>query len=445
VSPTPDVLPDQPENTTVGNYFVANYPPFSFWKKERRHEPLEVLEQKPREGTPLGVYLHIPFCRKRCHFCYFRVYTGHDATKDRVSRYVDGILREVNLYGGKPLLAKRCPRYVYFGGGTPSILRPDEMTRLVHGLQTQLPWEDVEEVTFECEPGTLDQPKLETLRELGITRISLGIENFNDAVLQANNRSHLGHHALRAYEWLRDLKFPQINIDLIAGMINETEENWEDCIRKTIELEPDCVTIYQMEVTFNSMIYKQMSDRGEIVAPVADWPTKRAWVSRAFDALEKAGYSVTSATTAVKDPDNYRFLYRDYLWRGADMVSLGVSSFGHFSGTHYQNEANIKPYLERVERDELPIYRALTMTDDEKLLRELILQLKLGHLDKQYFADKFDTDILSRFAGPLEQLERKGLLNHVPQGIELTRDGLLQIDAMLPAFFLPQHRGARYT
>ncbi len=143
-------------------------------------------------------------------------------------------------------------------------------------------------------------------------------------------------------------------------------------------------------------------------APVADWPTKRAWVRYAFEQLERAGYTVTSGCTAVKDPDQYRFLYRDYLWRGADMVSLGVSSFGHFGGTHYQNEQHMAPYLRRVESGQLPLYRALTMTEEEKLLREAILQLKLGYLDREYFRQKFATNILDHFAEPLGRLERAG-------------------------------------
>jgi len=435
-----EAIPRRGEETTVGSYFVANYPPFDFWRRENCDEALDALDRPPTPGTPLGLYVHIPFCRQRCHFCYFRVYTGEDAGHEHVDKYVDTLLEEVEMYGARPLVAGRKPRFVYFGGGTPSFLRPELMTRLIRGIGDYLPWDDVEEVTFECEPGTLHRRKLQTLRELGITRVSLGVENFDDAILKANNRGHLEAHVYRAYDWVRELGFPQVNIDLIAGMINETDENWKDCVRKTIELAPDCVTVYQMEITRNSVIYKGMKRRGEIVAPVADWPTKREWVRYAFERLDEAGYTVTSGYTAVKDPDRYRFLYRDYLWRGADMVALGVSSFGEFGGTHYQNEAHMRPYQARVDRGEFPFYRALTMNEEEKLLREVILQMKLGGLDKEYFRQKFATNVLERFAGPLEELERQGYAEIGPEGVELTRDGLLRVDALLYHFFLPQHQ-----
>src|SRR5204863_4397552 len=104
----------------------------------------------------------------------------------------------------------------------------------------------------------------------------------------------------------------------IAGMVEETEPNWRECVRKTIEMAPDSVTIYEMEIPYNTTIYKQMKAEGKLVAPVADWDTKRAWVNYAFAELEKVGYTVASAYTAVKDKAKTKFVYRDRLWEGAD-------------------------------------------------------------------------------------------------------------------------------
>jgi len=433
------------QETTVGNYFVANYPPFSFWKPEYRGEVLAALEQAPRPGVPLGVYVHLPFCRKRCHFCYFRVYTGRDAKPDRVSRYIEALLGEFAMYARRPLLAGRRPRFVYFGGGTPSFLSPARLRQLVAGMKSLLPWDEAEEVTFECEPGTLDREKLETIHELGVTRLSLGVEHFDDEILRANGRAHLSGEIDRAYRYARSIGFEQINIDLIAGMLNDTQASWRECVRRAVRLGPDCVTVYQMEIPFNTTIYRQMQEQGAIAAPVADWPTKRAWARYAFEQFERAGYTVTSAYTAVKDPATYRFLYRDYLWRGADMVSLGVASFGHFGGVHYQNEKDLAPYVDRIAGGELPIHRALAMNDEEKLVRELILQLKLGRLSRGYFRQKFGTDIVERFSPGFEKLMRAGHISIDADWVELKRESLLQVDPLLGEFFLPRHRGARYT
>src|ERR1700758_1889294 len=134
--------------TAVGNYFVANYPPFSFWKPDRVPDVEAALNRSPREGVPLGVYLHIPFCRKRCHFCYFKVYTDKDSAAIR--GYIDAALKELSLYAAKPVIGGRKANCVYFGGGTPSYLSVDQLTHLTDSMKKLISWDEAEEVTFEC-------------------------------------------------------------------------------------------------------------------------------------------------------------------------------------------------------------------------------------------------------------------------------------------------------
>lgn len=431
------------KDTTVGNYFVSNYPPFSFWKKEGVDDYRQAIERAPNPETPLGLYLHIPFCRKRCHFCYFRVYTDKNASA--INGYLKAAAKELELYRQQPFIGDRKLDFIYFGGGTPSYLSVDQLTKLTDDLKETLPWDDAREVTFECEPGTLTPQKLKAIREIGVTRLSLGIENFDDHILEINGRAHRSRESERSFGYARELGFPQINIDLIAGMVEETEDNWKRCIEKTLELSPDSVTAYQMEVPYNTTIYKEMREEGKLIAPVADWETKRRWVNDAFSALEAEGYTVGSAYTAVKDKSKTNFVYRDQLWAGADLLALGVASFGHIGGTHYQNKHDFEPYVNDLLDGNLPVYRGLTPSNDERLIREFILQLKLGRVSCQYFNEKFDTDVLKRFAEPLEQIKNWGFLKVDGDQILLSRDGLLQVDRLLHEFFLPEHRNVRYA
>jgi len=427
----------------VGNYFVSNYPPYSFWRPEHVGELEAAMERPPFEGNHLGVYVHIPFCRKRCHFCYFKVYTDKDSSAIR--RYLDALLAEMRIHGGKPFVGGRRPSFVYFGGGTPSYLSVDQLRHLTEGMKAVLPWDEVEEVTFECEPGTLTDHKLKAIRELGVTRLSLGVENFDDRVLEVNGRAHHGKEIERAYAFAREIGFPQINIDLIAGMLEETEENWRACVQRTLELAPDSVTIYEMEIPYNTTIYQRMKADGKLVAPVADWQTKRRWVDSAFRELEKAGYTVASAYTAVRDKAATRFLYRDRLWAGADLLSLGVASFGHIGGTHYQNHHDFDPYVAAVNSGKLPVYRALTPSTEERFIREFVLQLKLGRVAYGYFRDKFGVDPGRRFSEALDRLKDWGMVVPGADEVVVQRQGLLQIDRLLQEFFLPEHRNARYA
>ncbi len=230
-------------------------------------------------------------------------------------------------------------------------------------------------------------------------------------------------------------------------MLGETEENWQDCIRKTLALDPDSVTIYQMELPFNTTISSDIiKQTGQFEDTVATWATKRRWVKEAFAALEAAGYTVGSAYTAVKDPSRTRFIYRDRLWQGADLAPLGVASFGHINGVHLQNLDKWEDYSAAIAAGEIPLGRAYHPSDEERMIREFVLQLKKGALAPSYFREKYSVDPLVRFRDGLQVLDKSGYLaSATDDRIALTRDGLMRVDVLLPNFFLPAHAGIRYT
>jgi oxygen-independent coproporphyrinogen-3 oxidase len=227
-------------------------------------------------------------------------------------------------------------------------------------------------------------------------------------------------------------------------MVGETWDNWKDSVRRTLELAPDSVTIYQMELPFNTVYSRDMLGR-HVESPVADWPTKRAWVDHAFEQLGAAGYSVSSAYTLVKDQSKVNFSYRDNLWHGSDMLATGVASFGHASGVHYQNEAEWAGYVGALDQGRLPLARGMVPTPHQLLVREMILQLKTGTLDVDYFRDKFGVDIIDHWRDQWQGFRDEGYLEFDERHVHLTRAGLLRADGLLPAFFEPEHRGVRYT
>lgn len=428
--------------TEVGNYFVSNYPPFSQWKPEFIGDAIAALDQAPRVEDPLGLYIHIPFCRKRCKFCYYKVYIDKNASEIEI--YLDALIKENELYSRTHALQGRQLRFVYFGGGTPSYVSEKQLHYLVDGLNRHVSWANAEEVTFECEPGTLNKAKLEVLKEVGVTRLSLGVEHFDDAVLEVNGRAHLSPEIYRAYEWAREVNFPQINIDLISGMVGETEEKWRDTVQRAIELEADSVTIYQMELPYNTIISQEILKEGA-ASPIADWPTKRRWLNYAFEQFEKHDYRVVSATTVATTKKPGRFVYTSALWRGGDMLGLGVSSFSHFGGVNYQNVHNFEEYVRVLETDQLPILRAVSLTPKQRLIREMVLQLKTGRLNTGYFLRKFGVDIWEEFRPVYQRLAQDNLLERDSETIRLTRHGLLEVDQLLPEFFEPELRTVRYA
>lgn len=439
----PNPIPgEDARKTEVGSVFISNYPPFSFWNEAALGELAARLEQPPREGVPLGLYLHVPFCRKRCKFCYFRVYTDKNA--DDVQRYLDAMAREVELWSEKPAIAGRPVEFIYVGGGTPSYIAVKHLEALVARIDAVLPWKHAREIAFECEPGTLTESKVHAIRGIGVTRLSLGIENFDDEILRENGRAHVTTEIDRCLPWIRAAGFAQLNVDLIAGMVGERWESWKETVERTLEIDPDSITIYQMELPFNTVYSKAVLD-GAMEAPVADWQTKRAWHDYAIDRFCAAGYEVSSGYTLVKKEQKTHFLYRDALWEGADLLAAGVASFGHLSGMHYQNQSAWKPYLDALDAGRLPLARAFATSERDRLTRETILQLKRGWLATERLRAKFGVDVRELFASAFAELEAHGMLTLHGERVELTRKGLLQVDALLPEFYEEKYRGARYT
>ena len=431
------------KETQVGSVFVSNYPPYSFWQDEHNPQVVDMLNvaDPSARRAPLGLYLHIPFCRKRCKFCYFRVYTDRNSSEIRV--YLDALAREVEYYAGLPRIAGRSLQFVYFGGGTPSYISVKHLKALVDRLKAVMTWDGAEEVAFECEPGTLSRPKVEAIREIGVTRLSLGLENLNDGILRENGRAHVGKEIYEAMGWVKSQEFAQVNVDLISGMVGETWKTWKETVQGTIDLDPDSVTIYQMELPFNTTYSRSILDGSRL--SVADWETKRAWHDHAIDAFEAAGYETSSAYTLVKKGRLKRFVYRDALWRSADLIGAGVASFSHVGGIHFQNHTQWDPYVEACVEGRLPLNRSFVPTEEERMVREMILQLKLGRIETAYFQDKFGLDILRQFGDVYQKLREYGMLDFDSQSITLSRNGLLRVDQLLPEFYDEKYRNSRYT
>ena len=443
IKPEPATAGIESQQTTVGSVFVSNYPPYSAWNEAALPEVYRALADKQHSDATLGLYLHIPFCRKRCKFCYFRVYT--DKNSKEIGIYLNALAKEVEIYSEQPAIAGRPLTFVYFGGGTPSYISVNHLTTLVDRIQHVMPWDDVEEVAFECEPGTLTQKKLEAIKAIGVTRLSLGVENLNDEILAENGRAHLSKEVYRIDPWIKALTFDQVNIDLISGMIGETWESWKKTVQKTIELDPDSITVYQLELPFNTVYSKDIL--GGDALPVADWKLKREWHQYAFEQFAHAGYVQSSAYTVRKKDKPCQFVYRDAVWQGSDMIGTGVASFSHLSGIHFQNAPSWGDYLGNLAEDKLSFYRALKPTAAEKLTREMILQLKLGKINPSYFQNKFNADILTLYADAYERLQNDGMLrvNVASDEIQLTQRGSLRVDSLLPAFYAPEYQNTRYT
>lgn len=433
---------DAPE-PSAGNYFVSSYPPFSCWSREQLGAVEQALVQ-PRlanSEAPLGLYVHVPFCAERCHYCYYRSYAK--PTHDQTDHYIDTLLTELAGYAQSPAVAGRPLDFVYFGGGTPSLLAPPQIQRLFDGLKRVFPMDQTSEVCFECAPQSATDERLRILRDAGVTRISLGVQQLDDDVLAQSGRIHRVEHVERAWSRIEPLGFPIVNLDLMVGLVGETDESFFRSLDRIIAMGPMSVTIYLLEIPANTPLYHALQENRIEQLP-AGWNVKRDRLRRGFERLEQCGYSIRSAYAAVRDVERGRFVYQEAQYRGADLLAAGVSSFGYFDGVHYQNQASLERYLHSISECGHARIRAYRLSAEERMVREFILQLKLGGASASEFRDKFGVDLSEQFAAPLKECAQRAWLSHDEQGVRLTREGLLRVDRLLPAFYLPQHQDKTY-
>jgi len=425
----------------AGNYFVATYPPFSSWDDSGVDRLRHRLGESRAASAPLGFYLHVPFCIKRCRYCY---YLSHDDRPTLVERYLESLERELDLWTAAPALSECEPSFAYVGGGTPSLLSARRIRRLLGGFRDRVSCAALREMTFECAPRSVTTAKLEALHEMGVTRISLGVQQLDDQVLRMSGRVHRVRDVMRAWDAIAWTGFEIVNVDLMVGLPGETDASFASSLDRTIEMGPDSVTIYQLEIPHNTPLYRAVHDGSE-PSGLAGWEVKRARLASGLARLEASGYTVRSAYAAVRDPERHRFLYQDAQYGGANLIGLGASAFSYLDGIHVQNHCRLEDYLDAVERSDLPLHRGRALTDEERLVREFVLQLKLGGVEAEPLRRKYRIDPIRKLAELLSRFADDGWLRFDADVVTLTREGLLRVDRLLPAFYLPEHRGARYS
>ncbi|MDB6058248.1 MAG: Coproporphyrinogen dehydrogenase, partial [Verrucomicrobiales bacterium] len=378
--------------------------------------------------------------------CHYLSYAGQ--TSGTINSYQETLVGEMARYSQRVAINSRPVRFVYFGGGTPSLLTPEQVRFLFSGLQSCQPWTDVEEVTFECAPRSVRPELLKTLKQSGVTRLSMGVQSFSDGLLKLNGRIHETNDVFRAYDLIRKAKFKWVNIDLMVGLMGEMPAQWCEAVHQAIQLQPDSVTVYQTEIPHNTKIYRDM-EAGAAAAPLTTWNVKRTRLYYAFRELERAGYTIVNGYMAVKNPKKHQFVYADHVWHGGDMIGLGVASFGYINGFHYQNKVTLEDYVLTLGRQQLPIKRSYFLSDVDRIVREFVLQLKFGVLSTRYFDEKFNADVLEMFSEPLAKLKKRGFLviteNELGPVVQLTRAGLLCVDRWLPEFYQAEFKDVRYA
>lgn len=413
--------------------FIAGYPPFEYLELEKADQ----IFKKPR----FGLYLHLPYCRKRCTFCFYKVYTNRNALP--MEHYLDALHKEIDYYAARPEIRRRTVNTIYFGGGTPTTLSVEQMNALGAKLRESFDFAPDLEWTVEGEPATLDPDKARTLRELGVTRLSIGVQSFNEALLDRNGRSHGVQHAFNAVEMARANAFPVINIDLMSGMIDETPETWDNSLDTLLNIRPEHVSIYRMEVYKNTLLYAAGFTGPGVGGIPTDEQELVQW-NRAVERLEGAGYTQVAGHAFILKPEHNHW-HRVDMWSTGELLGMGVSSFSYMNGTVFQNSSKWDEYVAAAREGRGAVKRSVKLTSRGIMAREMVLGLKLFKVDRPAFKERHGFDIVELYGPRLTQLEEEGLLEVREDAIELTSRGRLYSDMICALFYLPEHNDKRFA
>lgn len=365
----------------------------------------------------IGVYIHIPFCKKKCSYCDFLSFLL--PCQDRVADYVLGLKKELGLWADR--LQRPQAISVYIGGGTPSILDLsflEEISRAVYKYFSPGP---ECEFTLEANPGTLSRSKLEGISALGINRLSLGVQAMDDNLLREMGRIHNCKDVREAVFLARQAGIGNISVDLMNGLPGQTLEDWKDTLEKTINLQPEHISAYGLTIEANT-VWGERHARGELTLPGEDQCVAMYWTSQKV--LSLAGYRQYEISNYAKP--GYECRHNLGYWYRRPYIGVGLGAATFINEVRYRNHSDLNSYLGAVSAGSIPATEEERLTKDQAMSETMFLNLRTSKgMDIARFEQQFGTDVYSAFNGQAEVLEKAGVL--------ISHEGWLRLD---PDYYL---------
>ena len=374
--------------------------------------------------TGAGLYVHIPFCSSRCSYCDFAtgLYEGQLA-----ERYVAALIGELRASQQRGARVDT----IYFGGGTPSLLSPAQLDRILATLSEQFEIHPGSEVTLEINPGSVTLEKLEAFHNLGINRASFGSQTFDDRELAKLGRSHTASDALKTFADLRHAGFTNISFDLIAGLPGQTLEGWQRNVKQALDLNPDHLSFYLLEVHSGTPLAEHIR-RG--LQPVPDDDLAGVMYQWMIEHASAAGYEHYEISNLCRPGFHSRHNVK--YWTGEPYFGFGCSAHSYDGQTRrWSNHRDVLKYVEMIENGESPFVAEQELSEADVRAEALFLGMRLMRgVDVRRYRESFGVDLREVHAADLDRFRKAGLLEFEGDLIRLTRTGALLSNEVFAAF-----------
>jgi putative oxygen-independent coproporphyrinogen III oxidase len=324
-------------------------------------------------NTPFGVYVHVPFCRTRCGYCDFNTYTATELGGGASQAAYPGLVEAEIDVAAKVLPAGPRVSTVFFGGGTPTLLAPADIGRILRKIDAAYGLEKEAEVTIEANPETVGPAELEQLLAAGVTRMSFGMQSAVPHVLRVLDREHQPGRPLDCVRWARAAGFERISLDLIYGTPGESDDDWRRSLTAAIDAGPDHVSAYALIVEEGTRLAAKVR-RGEIAAPDDDAMADRYLI--ADDLLSQAGFSWYELSNWAQS-DESRCRHNELYWTGGDWWGFGPGAHSHVGGVRWWNVRHPTAYAQRLAAGHSPAAARERLTAAERKMEEIMLRARL--------------------------------------------------------------------
>jgi oxygen-independent coproporphyrinogen-3 oxidase len=370
----------------------------------------------------LGLYLHIPFCSAICNYCNFNRGLFEAGLKDR---YVDALEQEI-LQAGKGERADT----IYFGGGTPSLLEPAEIGRLIAACRRGFDVTADAEVTLETNPETSTLGRMQGFRAAGVNRVSFGVQSFRDSELRRLGRLHSADRAQQAVEEARAAAFDNVSLDLMMWLPAQSPGDWAESVERLITVSPDHVSLYLLELYPNAPLKDEMARAGWSLAPDED---AAEMYLAGLTALDRAGYDqyeISNVALSERQSRHNLKYWSDGEWRG-----FGCGAHSTCNGVRWKNVSVTADYVARVSAGETVAVERRELTAGERLEEALFTGLRLTNgLDLEVVGERYGTDVWRRYGADLQPFVDQGLVRHEGSKLSLSRQGMLVANEVMQVF-----------
>lgn len=366
----------------------------------------------------IGLYIHVPFCIKKCQYCDFVSYPLEGKAS---SNYISSLFKEMSVYADKLKPDTKIIDSVYIGGGTPTCLSGDDLAGILDKIFSCFDVRDGAEITVEVNPGTVTREKLVSLKKAGVNRLSIGFQSCHPDLLHTLGRIHTFFEAVKTFREARALGYDNINIDLIFGIPGQSYEQWQSCLEKVVRLYPDHISAYNLQLEEGTPLF-DMVNKG-FLEPCSE-DLEADMYQNLIEMLSVSGYVHYEISNFALRGRFCRHNLR--YWQNRSFLGLGPAAHSFLDGRRFSNEPDVDRYMEKLMEGYLPVSWEKKLDVRTEMSETVFMGLRLIEgLDKDEFRKRFGEKVNEVFESEIERLIEMGLLKNLENRICLTAKGLM--------------------